>query len=182
MVGCERRDHRPVRALPEGLGCARREIDAHRPRRRLLTGLDGEVRDLGRIVDVHEVGAAADERLGRERLGKATVERNRVRKVVLVPVGVDHHDDAAEAGEDVKQVTADELRVLERDLRRQERLGDASRRVHGVEAQVAGEVRGEGDAVARELRLDEQARSEERLDPVRSPPRCVRRRDRHRFA
>ena len=44
------------------------------------------------------------------------------------------------------------------------------------------EVRDERDAVVRELRLDEEARRQERFDPLRSPLEFVRRDYRHKLA
>ena len=114
--------------------------------------------------------------------GKPPVDRDQVRDVVLVSVRVDHHEDLAETGKHVEEVAAYELRVLERDLRWKERLRNATGRIHRIEAQVPGEIRDEEQAVVVELRLDEEARREERLDPIRSAPRSVRRNDRHRFA
>ena len=110
---------------------------------------------------------ATGERLGSERLGKASVERDQVRLVVLVAVAVDHHDDLPEIRDDVERVPADELRVLERDPRRQQRLRDAAVDVHRVEAEVPGEVREERQRVVAELRLEEEPRREQRLDPLR---------------
>ena len=176
-----RRDERPVRALPEGLGGPARKIDADRGRERLLTRLDGEERRVRRVVDMDEMGPPGGELLGKG-LRKAALDRDHVRDVVLVPVGVDHHQDLAKAREHVKEVAAHELRVLERDLRRKERLRNAAGRVHRVQAQVTGEVRDEHEAVVSKLRLDEEPCREERLDPIRSAPRSVRRNDRHRSA
>ena len=72
----------------------------------------------------------------RQRLGEATVERDHVRHVVLVAVGVDHDEDQTEPGKDVEELAADELRVLERHLRREQGLGHAAGCVHRVQAQV----------------------------------------------
>ena len=68
---------------------------------------------------------------------------------------------------------ADELRVLERDLRGQERLRHAAGDVHRVQAQVAGEVRDEDERLACQLRLDVEPGGEQRLDPARGQPSAV---------
>ncbi len=153
--GC---DERAVRAPPQRLCGTGRQVNAHRGDRGLLARLDREVRDALRVVDVQEVGATSAEHLRGKRLGEPAVDGNRVREVVLVPVRVDHHDDPPEPGRDAEEVASDELRVLQCDLRRQERLGHAARSVHRVEAQVTREIRDEGDAVLIQLRLDEEAR------------------------
>ena len=141
---------------------------------RLLARLDGEVRDLGLVVDL------ARDATGRPRTSRGASGSGKppsigidVRDVVLVAVRVDHHEDPPERREDVEEVAADELRVLERDLRRQQRLRHAARRVHRVQAQMPREIRDERDSVVGELRLDEEARGEERLDAIRSAyPQC----------
>ncbi len=97
-----------------------------------------------------------------------------MRHVVLVAVRVEHHDDALESRQDVEEMAADELRVLQSDLRRQERLGNAARGGHREETEVTREVRGERQAVAGELRLDEEPRRQQRLDPIRAAARRVR--------
>jgi hypothetical protein len=43
------------------------------------------------------------------------------------------------------------------------------------------EIRDERNAVGGELRLDEEARGEKRLDAIRSPTRSVRRHYRHKY-
>jgi hypothetical protein len=171
VVGGPCHGERPVPAPPERLRLTRREVDADGGDRRLLTRLDGEVRDVRRLVDVDEVRPAAGESV-RERLGKSALDRYEVREVVLVPVRVDHHEDLPELREDVEEVSAEQLRVLERHRRREERLGHTPRVVHRVQAQVPAQVRAEDDPIAEELRLDEDARREERLDPLRPESGC----------
>ena len=136
VVRSPRRHVRAVLALPDHLGGPRREVDTHRALHGLLPRLDREEGDLGVVVDLDQVRATTRERLGRQRLGKATLERDDVRHVVLVAVGVDHDEDQAEPGKDVEELAADEVRVLERHLRREQGLGHAAGGVHRVQAQV----------------------------------------------
>jgi len=160
-----------VRALAEHSHAARAEIGAQPTDERRVTRLGREVGDPGRRVDVDEVRAERGERLFGNRLGEAAFERDEERPVVLVPVLVDHHDDPLEPGHDGERTPADELRVLERQLRRKERLRDTPGRVHREQAESPGEVRDEVEASVRELRLREDARREQRLDAVRGAGR-----------
>ena len=136
VVGRPRGDEGAVRALPELLALARRELHANRRDGGLDPRLDGEVRDLGVVVDVDEVRATPGERRLGERLRKASFEGDDVRHVVLVAVRVEQHDDLLESRQDVEEMAADELRVLQGDLRRQERLRNAARGGHREEAEV----------------------------------------------
>jgi hypothetical protein len=104
------------------------------------------------------VRAAAAERLVVERLGETAGDRDHERLVILVAVVVDHHDDAVEVGEHVVGEPAEELRVLECDSGREQRLGHAAGRVHRVEAEPAREVADEVDAIVGELRVHEKPR------------------------
>ena len=160
-------DHGAVRALVERLGDSVGQVHAQRGNERLLPRFDGEVRRLRLVVDVREMRASAVKRLCRERLRETAFDGDHVRHVVLVPVRIDHHDDLPEPGQDVEQMSSDELRVLECSLRRQERLRDASVSLHRVEAQVAREVRDEVEPIRDELGLEEEPRGKQRLDPIR---------------
>ena len=125
-----------VRALPQRLRGACRQVDANRRHDGLLTRLDREERDLLVVVDLEEVRPARDEHGVVERYGEAACDRNQVRDVVLVPVRVEHHEDLPEGRKHVEELTADEVRVLQGDLRRKQRLRHAARGVHRVQAQV----------------------------------------------
>ena len=155
---------RAVHALAQEVGGAGREVGAVGRAHGLLARLAHDVRHSGLRVDVDQVGAVAAEHLLVERLREASLERDDERLVDLVAVVVDHHDDAAELGEHEVREAADELRVLERDPGRQQRLGHAAGRVHRVQAQPSGEVADEVDAVVGELRVHEEPRREQRLD------------------
>ena len=172
-------DETAVHALPERLDGASGQVDTNSRHDGLLARLDGQIGDLGHVVDVDQVRATGREHRICERVREAALDRKEVGHVVLVSVGVEHHQDLPEPRKNVEELSADELRILERDLRREQRLRHAARGVHRVQAQVSREVRNEGDAVVRELGLDEETRGQERLDPVRPTPRSVRRNDRH---
>ena len=64
------------------------------------------------------------------------------------------------------RVALDQLGVLQRKLRGNQRLGDTAGGIHRVQAQVPGEVRDEVEAPVRKLRLEEEARREQRLDSI----------------
>ena len=102
--------------------------------------------------------------------GSGTRPLSAVRLVVLVTVVIDQNDDPLELGQDVEEVPADELRVLERDLRGRERLRHAAGDVHRVQAQVAGKVETKTSDSPAQLRLDVESGGEQRLDPARAQP------------
>ena len=167
VVAAECGRERAVRALVERLDRPGREVAAPRVDQRLRARLDREVGEPAVRVDLDQVRACVRKRLRRDRLGKAAVDRDEERLVVLVAVVVEHHDDAIERGQHAERLAADQLRVLERDLRRQQRLGDAARGVHRVEAEPAREVRDEVEPAVGQLWRDEEARREQRFDAIR---------------
>ncbi|MGH9038955.1 MAG: hypothetical protein ACRDZ3_01860, partial [Acidimicrobiia bacterium] len=79
--------------------------------------------------------------------------------------------DPAERRKDVEQMPADQLRVLQGDLRRKKRPRHPAGDVHRVQAQMAREVGDEGERAVRELRLDVEPGGEQRLDPARGQAR-----------
>ena len=89
-------------------------------------------------------------------LREAAFERDHEGFVNLVAVVVDHHDDTTVVGEDEEWVAADQLRILEGDPRREQRLGDAAGGVHRIEAQAAGQIADEVEPVVREPGTEEE--------------------------
>ncbi len=166
VIGRPREDERAVRALADGLDFAAVEVDPDRGHDRLLTRLHVEVRGRGLEVDVEEARPPPAESLFGQRLRETAFDRDDVGHVVLVPVVVDHQHDLPEPGQHVVRVALDQLGVLQRELRGNQRLGDAAGGVHRVQAQVPGEVRDEVEAPVRKLRLEKEARREQRLDPI----------------
>ena len=75
------------------------------------------------------------------------------------------------SGKHLERVAGDQLRVLECELRGQQRLGNATRLVHGVQAEVTREVGEEVEAPVGQLRLDMKPRREQRLDAARGEAR-----------
>src|SRR3954469_25227582 len=98
------------------------QVAPERVDQRFLARLGREVRNRSCWVDLDEVRAVTLETVTGERFREATLERNDERPVVLVTVAVDHHDDPVQVGENEERLAAYQLRVLQRDLRRQQRL------------------------------------------------------------
>ena len=143
-----------VHAFAERLHLAGREIDAQTGDLRLLARLRRGVSRRSLAVHVDKVRPPAAEGLLVQRLREASVERNDVGLVVLVTVLVEHEHDAVVIREGVERVAAEQLRVLERDSGRKQRLGHAAPHVHPVQAEPAGKVRDEVELVAGELRVE----------------------------
>ena len=129
-----------VHAFAERLHLAGREVDAQAGDLRLLARLRSGVSRRGLAVHVDEVRPHAAEGFLVQRLREASVERNDVGLVVLVAVLVEHEHDAIVLRQGVERVAAEQLRVLERDPGRKQRLGHAAPNVHPVQAEPAGKV------------------------------------------
>ena len=145
-----------VLALAKRVDGAGRQVGAEAVVQRRVARLRDKVGDAGSGVDVNEVRPFAAERLGIERLREAAFERDHEGLVNLVAVVVDHHDDATVVGEDEEWVAADQLRILEGNPGREQRLGDAAGGVHRIEAQPAGQVADEVEPVIHELGTEEE--------------------------
>ena len=104
-------------------------------------------------IDADEVRASAVESIGGKGFGEPAVDRDEERLVVLVPIVVDHYEDPPEVGEHKERVALDQLRVLQRELRRQERFRNTALLVHRVHAEPAREVGEEVEPAVRQLRL-----------------------------
>lgn len=74
------------------------------------------------------------------RLGKAASNGDEHGQVVLVPVVVDHHEDLSKAREKGEWATTYQVRILEGNVGRKEGLGHGAACIHGIKAQVSGEV------------------------------------------
>src|SRR4051812_22617316 len=142
------------------------QVAPQRVDQRFVARLGREVRNRSCWVDLDEVRAVTLETVTGERFRKPTLERNDERAVVLVTVAVDHHDDPVEVREDEERLATDQLRVLQRDLWRQQRLRDAPVGVHRKEAQLPRQARDEVKPSTRELRLQKESRGQKRLDAL----------------
>ncbi len=150
--------------LPQRLRGVVLEVDPHHAAEGLAEHLHREVRGQRAVVDVDQVSARVGERGLGDRFGEASGEGNRMRPILLVPVGVDHHHDPIELGDGDECLSVEQLRVLERDPRRQQLLGHRSPVAHRVQGEVTAEVGDEGDPVADQLRLEKEPPREEGLD------------------
>ena len=166
VIGRPREDERAIRALGDRLGFAGVEIETDGGHDRLLTRLHVEVGGRSLEVDVEEARPPSTESLFGQRLRETAFDWDDVGHVVLVPVAVDHQHDLPEPGQHAVRVALDQLGVLQRKLRGEQRLGDAAGGVHHVQAQVPGEVRDEVQPPVRKLRLEKEASREQRLDSI----------------
>src|SRR6266516_2623113 len=169
VIAAPRDGKRPVRALAELLDLRAPQIATQAVDQRLLVRLGGEVRDRRIGIDDDQVRAETLEGICCERLREAAFERDHERLVVLVAVAIDHHDDLPEVGQHEERVTEDQLRILQRDLRRQERLWYAAVCIHREQAERTTEVGDEVEPAVRELGLEEKPGRQQRLDPIGCP-------------
>src|SRR5206468_3621847 len=129
-----------------------------------------QIDEIALLVALPAVNAGVLEGGPESGLGKASLHGNEHRLVVLVPVLVDHDEDPAKPLKDEESMAADQLGILERDVRREKRLGDAPALVHGVQAEVPSEIADEVQALTDPLRREEQTRGEKGIDSSRG--RC----------
>ena len=91
------------------------------------------------------------ELVAKRKLGKAAVDRDQHRLVVLVAVVVEHHQNLLQLREHVERVPVHQVRVLQRDVRRQQGLRHAAAAVHRVQAEPAAQVADEVQPSANKL-------------------------------
>jgi len=118
-------------------------------------------------IHAHEVDSMIREGTSKDGLWDAPVHRHKHRLIVLVSVVVEHEENLAELREHVIRVPSHQVRVVEDDVGRDERLWDAPAMVHRVEAEMAAEVAHEVQTFADDLRGDEESRRQECLDARR---------------
>ncbi len=102
--------------------------------------------------------------LGMNGFGSATLDGNEHWLVVLVAVVIEHQQDLPKLGEHVVGVAPHEGGVLQDHIGRDEGLRHAASLVHGVQAQMTAQVADEEDALADDLRDEEEAGREHGFD------------------
>ncbi len=129
-------------------------------------GIGDEVDNPRLDVGAPEAHPLAGEPIAERRLREAACKRDPHRLVVLVAILVEHHQDQVEARKDVEREPFDQLRVLERDRRRQERFRHAAprARIHRIEAQPAAQVAHEIEPPAGHPRREKEPGGEQRFD------------------
>ena len=117
-------------------------------------------------IALEAVHAALSQPVAERRLRVAAAHRDEHRLVVLVAVAVEHQQDLAERREDVERVAVHQVRILNGDVGRQERLGHAAAfpDVHRVQAEASAQVAEEIQSPADELRRDKQASRKQGFD------------------
>jgi hypothetical protein len=91
-----------------------------------------------------------------EWLRYASVKRNHVWLIILVPQLVNHDEDLAKFGENMEVVAGHYVRINQGQSAREQRLGDASIAGYRKQAKSAAEVREKIDAVSLYLRFKQQ--------------------------
>ena len=125
-------DHRPPLALAQQCQRARCQVALERAHHGFVKRLADQINQVGRRVAVPHVQPVVFELLAKGRFGVAALDGHQHWLVDFVAVLVEHKQNFAQAGEDGKSIAIHQVGVLQGDMRRQERFGDAAANLHGI--------------------------------------------------